>query len=103
MIRGASQGRTKSPDPLSKERDDVNKLVSDLIGGSPLPASTSPAPPEQSPEAVGTVSPVAAVTTSKRKVKLVKEPLAPIIIRPKVSFVLVTCVAIHGSVVRWGM
>lgn len=83
VIRGASQGRTKSPDPLSKERDDVNKLVSDLIGGSPLPASTSPAPPEQSPEAVGTVSPVAAVTTSKRKVKLVKEPLAPIIIRPK--------------------
>lgn len=101
LTQGASPGRTKSPDPLSKERDDVHKLVSDLIGGSPVSGQTSsssstPADHSTSPAAAVTSSPGTAGTVStaaavKRKVKLAVEPLAPIIIRPKVSCGMCGC------------
>ena len=90
LTQGATPSRTKSPDPLSKERDDVHKLVSDLIGGSPVSShtTTSSTPPNvtTSPAAPVTSSPgTTAPAAAKRTVKLVVEPLAPIVIRPKVS------------------
>ena len=88
LTRGSpTASRTKSPDPLTKERDDVNKLVSDLIGGSPLPAQPSPAP-----SVVGVAKSASDVagstpsgpTSDRRRTKLVMETLAPVVIRPKV-------------------
>jgi hypothetical protein len=86
LTRGSPSSRTKSPDPLSKERDDVNKLVSDLIGGSPLATkpSSTPSVLAKSPGEVA-ASPAAGtpVSACKRKTKLVMEALAPVVIRPK--------------------
>jgi hypothetical protein len=81
VIRGATPD--KSVNQRSREREDVDRLVSDLIGGSPVPPQTSPTPPGHTPSSAATPPTSDAVTTAKRKVKLVKEPLAPIIIRPK--------------------
>jgi dynein intermediate chain len=87
LTRGSPSSRTKSPDPLSKERDDVNKLVSDLIGGSP-PATKPSSTPSVLAKSPGEVAASPAAGTPapacKRKTKLVMEALAPVVIRPKV-------------------
>jgi len=85
---------SKSPVPaLAREREDVNKLVSDLIGGT-LSPSPSHSPqmaksksPEPSPVSVGEHDGEEKITptfTQKKSVKLVKDTLAPINIKPKV-------------------
>lgn len=90
LTRGTPPSRTKSPDPLSKERDDVNKLVSDLIGGSAIPTQTSVTPSQsKSPAEVSKSPPMQiSATAGKRKVKLVMETLAPVVIRPKVGCIV---------------
>ena len=85
---------SKSPVPaLAREREDVNKLVSDLIGGTLSPSpSHSPQTaksksPEPSPVSVGEHEGEEKITptfTQKKSVKLVKDTLAPINIKPKV-------------------
>lgn len=81
-------------DHLAKEREDVNKLVTDLIGGSVLssppsavtaghtPSSAASRTPEQTPP---TKSAPQVSAGRSRQVKLVVDQLAAVNIRPKVS------------------
>ena len=84
-------------DNLAREREDVNKLVTDLIGGSSLTpvsaavaaaAATPTAAQQRTPEHAA--PPKSAQQLSKGpsrqvKVKLVVDQLASVNIRPKVS------------------
>jgi len=84
---------TIKTDHLAKEREDVNKLVTDLIGGSALtspPKAVSSAPPpstaQKSPVKTSpTKSPSQVSAGRSRQVKLVVDQLAPVNIRPKVG------------------
>ena len=80
---------------MAKEREDVNKLVSDLIGGGTAPASSSsksPTPkaavdsPAKEPQKQVTPGSVGR----SKPVKLVIDQMAPVNIRPKVGM-LYTC------------
>ena len=77
-----------APDPLAKEREDVNKLVSDLIGGGAAPASSSKSPTPKATVDSPAKEPQKQVTPSSsgrsKPVKLVVDQLAPVNIRPKV-------------------
>ena len=85
-----------APDPLAKEREDVNKLVSDLIGGGAAPASSSTkSPTPKAAAAVGdspakepqkqSTTPGGSVGRSRPVKHLVVDQLAPVNIRPRVS------------------
>ena len=85
-----------SKSPVPSEREDVNKLVSDLIGGTLSPfSSQSPQKgnsksPEPIPGGVDEVETGKATPPfpRKRHVKLVMDHLAPINIRPKVRHMM---------------
>ncbi len=88
-------------DHLAREREDVNKLVTDLIGGSSLTptaaavaaASATPTALQRTPEHATPTKPAQQVSARpSRPVKLVVDQLAPVNIRPKVS---------RGSVPSW--
>jgi len=75
---------------LAKEREDINKLVTDLIGGGSslaTPSNASMVAPQEKLEpaksAPGVVSVLSSASTRSR-VKLVIDELAAINIRPKV-------------------
>ena len=79
---------------MAKEREDVNKLVSDLIGGGAAPASSSSKSPTPKAAAVGESpakepqkqSTIPGSVGRSRPVKhLVVDQLAPVNIRPRVS------------------
>ncbi len=76
---------------LAKEREDINKLVTDLIGGSSLapPASNVATPSQENltepSKSIASVSSVMSAVSSRQKVKLVIDELAAINIRPKVT------------------
>lgn len=72
-------------DPLAREREDVNKLVSDLIGGGAAPATTSKSPTPKPTDSPTKEPPKPVVPSSKGRVKLVVDQLAPVNIRPKVK------------------
>ena len=80
-------------DHLAVEREDVNKLLADLIGGSGLSSQSSsssvsavPSSPPKSPvKTTPAVGAVKGVASRSRKVKLNVDTLAQINIKPKVS------------------
>ena len=81
---------------MAKEREDVNKLVSDLIGGGAAPASSSKSPtpkvaavgdsPAKEPQKQS-ITP-GSVGRSRPVKHLVVDQLAPVNIRPRVSTVI---------------
>ena len=77
-------------DPLTRERDDINRLVNDLIGDTtPLapPALFPPSPTHTlstTPEPERTDDNPKAASTKKRLVKLAVDTLTPINIKPKI-------------------
>lgn len=83
-------------DHLAREREDVNKLVTDLIGGStslsPTAAAVAaavatPTSLQRSPEQATPTKPAQPVSAGpSRPIKLVVDQLAPVNIRPKVKF-----------------
>ena len=80
----------KAADPLAKEREDVNKLVSDLIGGGVAPTSPGPSTSPvaaKTPDSAATGTPkqiTPAASGRSKPVRLVVDQLAPVNIRPKV-------------------
>ena len=80
----------KSPDPLARERENVDKLVTDLIGGSTLSPSQAAAVAvaTKSPDGVKSKpeikEPSASLIPRAKPVKLVLDVLAPINIKAKV-------------------
>ena len=84
-----TQSLAKSPTPtdsLAKKREDVNKIVTDLLG----PSASAPSPRDRKspePEASGEekAMPI-SVSPRKRAVKLVVDTMAPININPRVSY-----------------
>lgn len=78
-------------DHLAREREDVNKLVTDLIGGSvlstpPTASAASPTPAaHRTPEQTPPTKPAPQLSAGRsRQVKLVVDQLAAVNIRPKV-------------------
>lgn len=89
-MNGALQVVSMKTDHLAKEREDVNKLVTDLIGGSVLSSPpTAVAPPssaQRTPEKTTPTKPAQQVSAGRsRQVKLVVDQMASVNIRPKVS------------------
>ena len=79
---------------MAREREDVNKLVKELIGGSGLTptaaavaaAAAPPANLQRTPEHVSPSKPAQKLSAGPgRQPKLVVDQLAPVNIRPKVS------------------
>ena len=84
-----TQSLSKSPTPsdsLAKKREDVNKIVTDLLGPTVSTPSRSPHKSPE-PEASGEekTTPI-SVSPRKRAVKLVVDTMAPINIHPRVSW-----------------
>ena len=78
----------KPGEPPAKD-EDVYKLVSDLIGGGAAPTSPSPSPTPKPTGPTATEPPKQATPISGgrgRAPKLVVDQLAPVNIRPKVSY-----------------
>ena len=80
---------------MAREREDVNKLVTDLIGGSAsltptaaavAAAAATPTALQRTPEHATPTKPAQQLSAGpSRPVKLVVDQLAPVNIRPKVS------------------